>query len=129
MPTVRRSALLPYSTTQIFDLVNDVERYPEFLPWCSEAKIVEGEERQIIAELTIRKGGLGERFTTRNVLDRPRSIVLELVQGPFKSLTGAWRFTELSDLGSKVELELDFEMTASLIHKTLGVLFAHAAGT
>ena len=129
MPQVRRSALLPYSTSQVFDLVNDIESYPEFLPWCSEAKIVEDEERQVIAELTIRKGGVGERFTTRNLLDRPRTIELELVEGPFRKLSGLWRFTELAEVGSKVELELDFEMTASLIHKTLGILFAHAAGT
>jgi ribosome-associated toxin RatA of RatAB toxin-antitoxin module len=129
MPRVRRSALLPYSTDQIFELVRDIERYPEFLPWCSEAKIVTDEQRQVVAELTIRKGRISERFTTRNVLDFPGSIELQLVQGPFKRLSGLWKFTNLAGHGSKVELDLDFEMTASLIQRTLGVIFAHAAGT
>src|SRR4051794_2785778 len=101
MPQVRGSALLPYSTTQVFDLVNDIESYPEFLPWCSEAKIVQDEERQIVAELTIRKGGVGERFTTRNLIDRPKSIELELVQGPFRSLSGLWRVAGLAAPGSE----------------------------
>jgi len=129
MPRVRRSALLPYSTAQIFELVRDIERYPEFLPWCSEAKIVADEQREVVAELTIQKGRISERFTTRNRLDFPGSIELQLVQGPFKSLSGLWKFTNLADHGSKVELDLDFEMTASLIQRTLGILFAHATGT
>ncbi len=129
MANVRRSALLPYSSGQVFDLVNDVERYPEFLPWCREAKIVDDEGEQVVAELTIRKGGIRESFTTRNLLDRPRSIALELVEGPFKRLSGLWCFTELAENGSKVDFELDFEMAASLIDKTLGILFAHAAGS
>jgi len=129
MPRVQRSALLPYSTAQIFDLVRDIERYPEFLPWCSEAKIVTDEQREVVAELTIQKGRVSERFTTRNLLDFPGSIELQLVQGPFKRLSGLWRFTNLADRGSKVELDLDFEMNASLIQRTLGVIFASATGT
>lgn len=129
MPQVRRSALLPYSATQVFDLVRDIERYPEFLPWCSAAQIVSDQAEEVIAELTIMKGRISERFTTRNVLAYPDSIELELVHGPFKRLAGIWRFTALAALGSKVELELDFEMSRSLIQKTLGIIFAHAAGT
>ena len=105
MPQVRRSALLPYSAAQVFDLVGDIERYPEFLPWCSDAQIVSNGDREVVAQLTI------------------------IVQGPFKRLAGTWRFTGLAALGSKVELELDFEMSRSLIQRTLGVIFAHAAGT
>ena len=129
MPRVQRSALLPYSTAQIFELVRDIERYPEFLPWCSEAKIVADEDSEVVAELTIRKGRISERFTTRNVLDFPGSIELRLIHGPFKQLSGLWKFTNLADRGCKVELELDFEMTASLIQRTLGVIFASATGS
>jgi len=129
MPRVRRSALLPYSAAQIFDLVGDIERYPEFLPWCSDAQIVDSKPREVVAELTIMKGRISERFTTRNVLTYPDSIELHLVDGPFKRLSGMWRFTGLAAQGSKVELELDFEMSKSLIQKSLGILFAHAAGT
>jgi ribosome-associated toxin RatA of RatAB toxin-antitoxin module len=129
MPQVRRSALLPYSAAQVFDLVGDIERYPDFLPWCSHAHIVSNGGGEVVAELTIMKGRISERFTTRNVMTYPDSIELHLVQGPFKRLAGMWRFTALTALGSKVELELDFEMSGSLIQKTLGIIFAHAAGT
>jgi ribosome-associated toxin RatA of RatAB toxin-antitoxin module len=129
MQRVRRSALLPYSAQQIFELVNDIERYPEFLPWCSEARVVATAADHRDAQLTILKGRLSERFTTRNVAIAPDSIQMHLVDGPFRRLEGLWRFTSLSELGCKVELELDFEMTKSLIQKTLGGLFAHAAGT
>jgi ribosome-associated toxin RatA of RatAB toxin-antitoxin module len=129
MPQVRRSALLPYSAQQIFELVNDIERYPEFLPWCSEARIVASAEHHRDAQLTILKGRLRERFTTRNVAAAPDSIQMHLVDGPFRRLEGLWRFTNLAEAGCKVELELDFEMTKSLIQKTLGGFFAQATGT
>jgi ribosome-associated toxin RatA of RatAB toxin-antitoxin module len=129
MPRVRRSALLPYSALQIFELVNDIERYPEFLPWCSEARIVATAAGYRDAQLTVLKGRLSERFTTRNVAVVPDSIQMHLVDGPFRRLEGLWRFTSLADVGCKVELELDFEMAKSLIQKTLGGLFAHATGT
>ena len=129
MPQVRRSALLPYSAAQVFDLVGDIEHYPDFLPWCSDAQIVSNDDREVVAELTIMKGRISERFTTRNVLTYPDSIELQLVKGPFKRLAGMWRFTALAALGSKVELDLEFEMSGSLIQKTLGIIFAHAAGT
>lgn len=129
MPQVRRSALLPYSAAQVFDLVGDIEHYPDFLPWCRAAQIVSNGESEVIAELTIMKGRINERFTTRNLLTYPDSIELQLVEGPFKRFAGMWRFTGLAALGSKVELELDFEMSGSLIQKTLGIIFAHAAGT
>ena len=129
MPQVRRSALLRYSAAQVFDLVGDIERYPDFLPWCSDALIVSNDDQGVVAELTIMKGRIREHFTTRNVLTYPNSIELQLVKGPFKRLAGMWRFTALAALGSKVELELDFEMSGSLIQKTIGIIFAHAAGT
>ncbi len=129
MPQVRRSALLPYSAAQVFDVVGDIERYPDFLPWCRDAKVVSNDDGEVVAELTIMKGRISERFTTRNVMHYPDSIDLHLVQGPFKRFAGMWRFTTLAALGSKVELELDFEMSGSLIQKTIGIIFAHAAGT
>ena len=76
MPQVRRSALLPYSAAQVFDLVGDIERYPDFLPWCSAAQIVSKDDREVVAELTIMKGRISETFTTRNVLTYPDSIEL-----------------------------------------------------
>jgi ribosome-associated toxin RatA of RatAB toxin-antitoxin module len=129
MPRVRRSALLPYSAQQTFDLVNDIERYPEFLPWCSEARIVATAEDSRDAQLTISKGRVREHFTTRNVAVPPDSIQMHLVDGPFRLLDGLWRFTSLGDVGCKVELELDFELSNALIQKTLGRLFARATGT
>ncbi len=129
MPQVRRSALLPYSAAQVFDIVRDIERYPEFLPWCSAARIVRDDADEVVAELTIAKGRIAERFTTRNVLVYPDSIDLNLVRGPFERLAGRWRFIALAALGSKVELELEFEMSRTLVQRTLGIIFGRAAGT
>ena len=134
MPLVRRSALVPYSAAQVFELVNDIERYPEFLPWCSDAKIVASAAHQIDAQLTIAKGRLRECFTTRNVLSAPDLIEMRLIDGPFQRLEGAWRFLNLTGedgaAGCKVELELDFEMSSrSLVRKALGILFAQSTGT
>jgi ribosome-associated toxin RatA of RatAB toxin-antitoxin module len=129
MPRVRRSALLPYSALQMFELVNDIERYPEFLPWCSEARIVAIAADYRDAQLTILKGRLSECFTTRNVAVPPDSIQMHLVDGPFRRLDGLWRFTNLGDVGCKVELELDFELSKAVIQKTLAGFFARATGT
>jgi ribosome-associated toxin RatA of RatAB toxin-antitoxin module len=133
MPVVRRSALVPHAAQQVFDLVNDIERYPEFLPWCSEAHIVASSPQQIDARLTLAQGHLRAQFTTRNALSAPDSISMCLVDGPFRRLDGLWRFTRLvqdgAESGCKVELELDFEMAGSLLQRTLGGVFSRAAGT
>ncbi len=133
MPQVHRSALVPHAARQVFDLVNDIERYPEFLPWCREAQIVAATPVMIDARLTLAKGQMRAQFTTRNALSAPDSISMSLIDGPFRRLDGVWRFTRLLregvESGCKVELELDFEMAGLLLQRTLGGVFSRAAGT
>ena len=92
MPTIQRSALVPHSAQKMFDLVNDVESYPQFLPWCSGAATLESSEQQYTARVEMKKGPLSQHFTTRNVLTPGTQINMSLVDGPFKKLQGQWQF-------------------------------------
>ena len=92
MHTVQRSVLVPYSAAQMFDLVADVDKYPEFMPWCGGAEVQSRHENGMQASVLISFAGLKQRFTTRNRHDYPKRIDLELVDGPFSSLAGHWQF-------------------------------------
>lgn len=127
MASVYRNALVAFSTQQMFDLVNDVDSYSEFLPDCADSKIVAQHDDGMTAAVKIQKAGLSHWFTTRNVLSESNKITLSLVDGPFKNLTGEWRFTALSDCACKVELELDFEFSNRLISMAFGPIFSHIA--
>jgi ribosome-associated toxin RatA of RatAB toxin-antitoxin module len=113
--TVDRSLLLAYTPAQMFALVNDVPRYPEFLPWCAAARIVQQDATQVLAAIDVRKGPLHLSFTTRNDLDPDRSIRMELVDGPFRALRGSWSFDDIGGRGARVtlRLEYDFAMRAT----------------
>jgi ribosome-associated toxin RatA of RatAB toxin-antitoxin module len=106
---IRRSALVRFTPEQMFDLVNDVEAYPKRFAWCSSAEITGRDGNVLVARLDLHFAGLRHSFTTRNTADRPHSIDIRLVGGPFRSLDGVWTFTALGDAGCKVELQLDFE--------------------
>ena len=97
MEVVHRTARVPYSTQQMYALVNDIEAYPEFLPWCVAAHVESRTDEEIIAGLTLEKGGVRKRFTTRNVLDHGSKLEMHLVEGPFKHLYGVWTFVDISD--------------------------------
>lgn len=123
MASVHRSALLPYSPSEVFGIVNDVLRYPEFLPWCSNATIVEEKAGEVIAALSLSTRGITETFTTRNRLTPFERIEMKLVSGPFRELSGGWTFTRLGDdEGCRVELDLDFQFTGvkSLVASVFG---------
>lgn len=126
---INRSALLPYPAGALFNMVNDVQAYPDFLPWCSAAKILESDDKQMTAELTVSKAGLSQRFTTHNRLDSGRSIEMRLVSGPFSHLHGVWTFQALTDEASKISLDLEFDYSGAIMRATLGPLFNHAAST
>ena len=106
---VKRSALLSFSAQVLFDIVNDVARYPEFLPWCSSAEVHAAGGGEVTATLAVSGKGLTESFTTRNRLTPCERIDLELVDGPFQSFAGVWLFKTLGDAGCRVELELSFQ--------------------
>jgi ribosome-associated toxin RatA of RatAB toxin-antitoxin module len=119
---VKRSALLPFPAASMFAIVNDVASYPEFLPWCAHAEVVNDGERQLVATLELRGRGLKESFTTRNTYIPNERIDLELVSGPFTDLSGVWQFTALGDAGCRVELNLQFQFSG--VKKLLGGPFS-----
>ena len=129
MPVVNRSALVGYSSEFMFDLVNDVQSYPEFLPWCKRSWVLESTESQLVAKVEVSKGAISHSFTTRNTNVRPQEIRLALVEGPFKYLEGVWRFLSLDDAASKVSLELNFEFSQKMAALAMGPVFSQAAST
>lgn len=123
MRKVNRSALVPYSAQEMFGLVDDIESYPEFLPWCSQASVDERVGDTVIATLELHKGAMRRRFTTRNTRSEHNAIDIALVGGPFRRLAGGWRFRELGDGGSKVSLELEFAFDSKLVDMAFGPFF------
>ena len=123
MREVTRSALVPFSALQMFDLVADVERYPEFLPWCSGAEVLEREGEHVTARLALSRHGADARFTTRNRLVSGEFLEMHLVDGPFTELDGRWDFRPIGDAGSRVELNMRFETRNSLAGLMLGPAF------
>ncbi len=114
MIEIRRSALVKYSPAQMFDLVNEVEAYPKRFPWCAGAEILERGNNVLVARLDLKFAGFRQSFTTRNAIDPPRRLQMNLVDGPFRSLDGVWDFTALGDAGSKIAFALDFEYSGRL---------------
>jgi len=120
---VSRSALLPYQAQQLFDLINDIESYPQFLDGCVGALILNQTENTMEASLELSKKGVQQRFTTRNTLDAPHSIQMELLEGPFQYLNGGWTITPLGDEGCKLSLELEFESKRGFVMQMIGKFF------
>ena len=129
MTQVERSALVLHTAEEMFDLINDVERYPEFLPWCAKTEIVSRTDEELVATLFLSKGGLNYSFTTRNQLNRPSRMTLELVEGPFSSLAGVWDFKVLSDEASKVSLNLQFDFSGKIASFAMSKVFNQVATT
>lgn len=129
MTQVDRSALVLHTAEQMFDLINDVERYPEFLPWCAKTEVISRTEDELVATLYLSKGGLKYSFSTRNQLTRPTRMTLELEEGPFSSLSGIWDFKPLSDEASKVSLNLQFEFSGKIASLAMSKVFNQVATT
>ncbi|MEH6470987.1 MAG: type II toxin-antitoxin system RatA family toxin [Halopseudomonas sp.] len=128
MTQVDRSALVLHTAEQMFDLVNDVLSYPSFLPWCASTEIIEQAEQMMVARLGVAKGGFKYSFVTRNSFETsPRLIKIELVEGPFSSLTGSWQFTELGEDACKVNLSLSFGFKGKLAGLAMGKVFNQIA--
>ena len=127
MKKVSRSALVPYSCEQMFDVANDARHYPEFLPWCVAAEVFSETESEMVARLELTRGGLRKSFTTRNTKYRPDSIDIQLEEGPFHELTGRWTFKALGTQGCKVTLELAFEFSGGVIDSAIARFFNQGA--
>lgn len=127
--TIERSALVRHSARRMYDLVNDIERYPEFLPWCSSAQVHEADDQQKLASLEVNKGGVRQSFSTRNRLLAPERIAMELVEGPFTHLRGEWHFRALNEEACKVILTLEFSLNGRVARVAFGNVFSQAANT
>lgn len=126
MPTHAERRLLPYTPEQLFNLVADVERYPEFLPWCIGARIRERQGNTITADLLIGFKMVRERFTSRVVLQRPHRIDVSYAEGPFRYLNNHWEFTPQPDGKCLIDFYVDFEFRSRMLQKIIGVLFNEA---
>jgi ribosome-associated toxin RatA of RatAB toxin-antitoxin module len=129
MRKVHRSALVPYSAAQMYTLVKDVEAYPSFLPWCNDAEVHIREESFIEASLELHRGRISKKFRTRNVLKENESLGIALVGGPFRHMSGGWTFRQLSDAGSKVENELQFEFESRATDIIFGRFFENTCNS
>lgn len=129
MAQVDRSALVLHTAEQMFDLINDVERYPEFLPWCSRTELLSQSEDELVATLFLSKAGIKYSFTTRNQLRRPAQMIIELEDGPFSTLAGTWDFKALSDEACKVHLNLNFEFSGKITSLAMSKVFNQVATT
>ncbi len=129
MSEIRRSAILPYPASFMYALVNDVEAYPDFLPWCGGAKIITRSADSMDASIRIERAGLNQWFTTRNRLTENESIEMELLDGPFERLHGRWDFASLAGSGCRIELVLRFEMKRGLASAIITPVFTKIANT
>lgn len=129
MQTVKRSVLVPYSAAQMFDLVAAVDKYPEFMPWCGGAQILEQDGTGMVASVTISFAKLTQSFTTRNTHDYPHKIQLQLVDGPFSALQGTWEFIALDDTACKVVFTLDYDFSSKALSLLVGPIFNKIANS
>lgn len=129
MKKVQRSALVMHSAENMYQLVNDVESYPGFLPWCSGAGVIEKTDTLLEARVDISRGGVSGSFVTRNIMEPGARIEIALKEGPFTALTGIWTFKPLMEGACKVSLDLAFEMDSSLLKSAVGKVFEQVAST
>ena len=115
MPSIERSALIAVPAADVYALVNDIEQYPAFLPWCARAAILSKSETEVVARIDVAVRGRRETLVTRNRLTPSSAIVLEMVEGPFRRFEGRWRFTPLGDAGCRVDLLVSFELANRLV--------------
>ncbi|HLU77518.1 MAG TPA: type II toxin-antitoxin system RatA family toxin [Burkholderiales bacterium] len=129
MHTVERSALVLYPAEHMYSLVEDIESYPLFLPWCSGTEVHERDDARTVATIHVDYHGLRQQFTTENTKTPGERIDMRLVSGPFKSLDGLWTFKSLNGDSSKVQLQLSYELANMLLERLGGPVFNYIANT
>jgi len=123
MAVVHKSVLLGYSAEQMFALVDRVEDYPKFLPWCGAVDVKRQEENKLVATIQINYHGIKHSFTTENINVPPVSMKMALVHGPFKHLDGTWTFRALRSDACKIEFDLSYEFSSKILEKVIGPVF------
>jgi ribosome-associated toxin RatA of RatAB toxin-antitoxin module len=126
---VERSAIVTYTPAQMYALVNDVGRYPEFLPWCRAAQVESISPTESLATIDVERGMLRAEFTTRNTLEPDARILMQLTHGPFRELTGEWRFGAIAERGSRVHFRVEFEFKNRLTGAAFNAVFESMCGT
>jgi ribosome-associated toxin RatA of RatAB toxin-antitoxin module len=129
MPEVKKMVLIEHSASLMFDLVDRVEDYPRFLPWCGGTEVLDRNEQITAARIHINYHGIRTHFSTRNDKIFPTHMLIKLVDGPFHHLEGTWDFTPLGDTACKVQFNLHYEFSNKLLEKALGPVFHHIANT
>ena len=127
MTAIHRSAIVPYSAIQMFELVADIPAYPKFLPWCGGARIVSAQGDEVIAAIDIAYSGVHRTFSTRNLLQRGKMMEIRLLEGPFSNLQGFWQFKSLDEDSSKISLDLEFEVANKVVSLVLTPVFSNIA--
>ena len=129
MAMVEKSVLIERSAQEMFDLVDDVEHYPRFLPWCSQTRVEFRDERKTVATLYINYLHVKSHFTTENEKEIPLAMTIKLVDGPFRRLEGFWRFKPLAETACKIEFRLCYEFSSKMFEKVIGPVFGKIANT
>ncbi|HBR97219.1 MAG TPA: ubiquinone-binding protein [Gammaproteobacteria bacterium] len=129
MTAINKSALIMHTPDKMYHLVNAVEFYPEFLPWCRSSRVIERDDTSQLAEIEVAKGPLNKTFRTRNTMVPDARITLDLDQGPFSRLHGEWVFQPLGDRGCKIMLDIDFAFSNRLMSATLNPVFSEICAT
>jgi len=129
MRVVKRSALVNRAPAEVFALINDIESYPQFLPWCTHARVEARIDSDVVATIGLRQGALHGEFTTRNTLEPPHRIGMQLLRGPFRTLEGEWLMTPIEGGGCRVELIMRFAFRNALTALIFEPKFAATLGT
>ena len=129
MELIDRSALVPYTTDEMYALVSDILTYPQFLPWCSGTQILSQEGQELSARIDFSVSSVSQSFTTRNQLKPGEEIAMQLVDGPFSQLEGRWRFEPLGDAGCKISLLLEYDFSSKVVSLVVGPVFNKIANT
>jgi ribosome-associated toxin RatA of RatAB toxin-antitoxin module len=129
MESVKRSALLPYTPQEMFELVTDIESYPRFLPWCQGSRVLSREGDEVRASIDFAVRGMTKSFTTRNRHQVNKMIEMHLVDGPFSRLDGCWRFDPLGEEGCKISLFLEYDFSSRILGMVVGSVFSQIANS
>lgn len=129
MEKIDRSALVPYTAKEMFALVSDIEAYPDFLPWCTQASVLSHRHDEVRASVSFSVGGMSRSFATRNYLQVNKMIEMQLVEGPFSSLHGCWQFDSLGDSGCKISLHLEYDFSSRMLGMVVGPVFNQISNT
>lgn len=129
MTTISKSALVAYSVAEMYALVDDIESYQAFLPWCTSSCVQSRTEDEVHGVLELTHSGMRKCFTTCNRLQKNKMIEIRLVEGPFRHLEGFWRFEPLAEKACKVRLDMDFEFSNKLVALAFGPVFNHVTNT